>query len=836
MKRLVVIDGKSVFYRGYYAMPNLSTADGTPTGGVYGFAAMSMELLKKLKPDYVAVAWDKPKTNIRKRLELYPEYKAGRKPAPPDFYEQIPMLHELLQALGWPLYELDDYEADDIMATLARLASEQDIETCLVTSDLDALQVVGPKTHVYALKKGFSQIDKFDVEGFESKYGIRVDQFLDFKSLKGDSSDNIPGVPGVGEKTALDLLQRYGSLDNIYENLWEVKDSLRRKLEDGKASAYLSKSVAELWVDAPVPLDLADMAIDDFDPVRLKTVLTKLEFRSLLRNLPSFMRTDQPVENETSSLEPARAVELDAKMLQQAERIAVWLHEDKWYVSARSSDYSEATINQLAEVSDNTEWVVHGGDRVCLDILRHKKKTPKMIHDTRHAAFLIDPLRKSRALSDMMGVDESNPAQAVAAIWQLYEEQAKEFLSLPKLAKLAREVDFALIPVLARMEHRGILLNTDFLAEMDKQLTEDISSTAAAVYQIVGHEFNIASPQQLSEVLFGELNLPTVGIKKGKTGYSTGQKELDKLRGLNPIVELIEKYRELSKLQNTYVQALPKLVDEQSRIHTTFNQDVAATGRLSSTDPNLQNIPVRSEIGRRIREAFVPAPGNVFVGADYSQFELRLAAVLAGDQALIDDFNAGVDIHAKTAADVYAVPIEQVTKDQRRDAKVINFGVLYGMSPHGLAAATGMSFGDAKAFIDEYFRLRAPIRKYIDNIIVKAKSDGYVETLFGRRRPTPDIRSSNFVVRQAAERAAANMPIQGTEADLMKMAMLRVEQEIDGFGVQVLQIHDSVLVECAEGNEDKVKEILRDCMENIYPELGIKLQVDTSSGKNWGEA
>lgn len=825
-----------MFYRGYYAMPNLSTGDGTPTGGVYGFAAMSMEVLKKLKPDYVAVAWDKPKTNIRKRLELYPEYKAGRKPAPPDFYEQIPILHELLQALGWPLYELDDYEADDIMATLARLASEQGIETCLITSDLDALQVVGPLTHVYALKKGFSQIDMFDVAGFESKYGIRVDQFLDLKSLKGDSSDNIPGVPGVGEKTALDLLQRYGTLDNIYENLWEVKDSLRRKLEDGKASAYLSRSVAELWTDAPVPLDLADMAINDFDPVRLKTILTKLEFRSLLRNLPKFMQTDQSVENETANLVSAKSTELDIDSLQRAKKIVVWTEQDKWYVSTEPRSYSLVSLEQLAVAGGNAEWIVHDGKLVCKYILRRKQKTPKMIHDTKHAAFLIDPLRKSRELSDMMGVDESNPGQVVAAIWELLGEQTAEFEKMPKLGKLAREIDFALIPVLARMEYRGILLDTDFLADMDKLLVEEISQAVSAIYDIAGYEFNIASPQQLSEVLFVKLQMPTVGIKKGKTGYSTGQKELDKLRGLNSIIELIEKYRELTKLQNTYVQALPRLVDDQSRIHTTFNQDVAATGRLSSTDPNLQNIPVRSDIGKRIREAFIPAEGNVFVSADYSQFELRLAAVLAGDQPLIDDFNAGVDVHAKTAADVYAVPIEQVTKNQRRDAKVINFGVLYGMSPHGLAAATGMTFGDAKAFIDEYFRLRAPIRIYIDQTIARAKSDGYVETYYGRRRPTPDIRSSNFIVRQAAERAAANMPIQGTEADLMKMAMLKIEQEIDGFGVQVLQIHDSVLVECPEGNEDKVKEILRDCMENICPELGIKLSVDTRSGINWGEA
>lgn len=839
MKRLAVIDGKSVFYRGYYAMPNLSTKDGTPTGGVYGFAALSLELIKKLKPDYVAVAWDKPKTNIRKRLELYPEYKAGRKPAPPDFYEQIPLLHELLEAFGWPLYELDDYEADDIMGTFAKQAEAKGIETCLITSDLDALQCVGPLTHVYAMKKGFTNIELFEPKHFEEKYGIRVEQFLDLKALKGDSSDNIPGVPGIGEKTAVELLQKYETLDNVYENLWELKDSLRRKLEDGKASAYLSKSVAEIWCDAPVELDWGVADVEDIDPVRLKTMLTRLEFRSLLRALPANMRTTEPIDvPELASIEPAVIVDLSEQektALETAEQVVVWHTEHDYYVSVSSEKAVKLTNEQLRGLHFSS-IVCHGGDELYKKFLSSNVHFPSSIYDTHHAAFLLDPLRKSRELTDMTGVDETDPKQAVAAIWTLHAEQLAEFDKLQKLKKVAFDIDFPLIPVLARMEHRGILLDTTFLAEMNKDLIQEIRETEQAMYSLVGDEFNIASPLQLSEVLFTKLQLPTLGIKKGKTGYSTGQKELDKLRGLHPVIELIEKYRELSKLQNTYVEALPRLVDEQSRLHTTFKQDVAATGRLSSTDPNLQNIPVRSDLGKKIREAFVPAPGNVFVSADYSQFELRLAAVLAGDKQMIQDFNSDVDIHAKTAADVYGIPIDQVDKNQRRDAKVINFGVLYGMSPHGLAAATGMTFVAAKQFIDDYFRLRAPIRTYMDATIQRARNEGYVETYFGRRRPTPDVKSSNFMVRSGAERQAANMPIQGTEADLMKLAMLKVEQEIDGFGVQVLQIHDSILVECPEGNEEKVKEILRETMENICPELGVSLKVDTSSGKNWGEA
>jgi DNA polymerase-1 len=385
------------------------------------------------------------------------------------------------------------------------------------------------------------------------------------------------------------------------------------------------------------------------------------------------------------------------------------------------------------------------------------------------------------------------------------------------------------------MEHRGVRIDPKLLDSMSKELGDEHAKLEQEMYSLAGYEFNIASPAQLSEVLFTKLQLPTVGIKKGKTAYSTDQKTLDKLRGQHPIIELIERTRELAKLKNTYVDTLPEQADANHRIHTTYSQDVAATGRLSSNNPNLQNIPVRTKIGRRIREAFIPSEGKVFVSADYSQFELRLAAVLAGDDPLIKDFNSGIDVHTKTASDVYDIPLNDVTKSQRRDAKVINFGVLYGMSPHGLAAATGMSFTDAKQFIDHYFEVRSPIRRYIDATLTQARTEGYVETYYGRRRPTPDIHSSNFIVRQAAERAAANMPIQGTEADLMKRAMLLVERRLEGKAEQLLQVHDSILVECNPEDVEEVSDILKTSMETIAPELHISLNVDVTSGKNWGE-
>jgi len=850
MKRLVIIDGKSVFYRGYYAMPGLSLKDGTPTGGVFGFASVALEVIKKLEPDYVAVAWDKKGTSIRRRLELLPTYKAGRKMPPEDFFAQLPVLDELLDAFSWPLYEVDDYEADDIMGRLAQKASEQNIETCLITSDLDMLQLVGPLTHVYALKKGFSDIEQYSPEYFEQKYGISVHQFLDLKALKGDSSDNIPGVPGIGEKTAVQLLQEFKTLDSIYEHLDDIKPSVARKLEAGKESAYLSKEVARIWLDAPVEFDLAAMNAHDLDTEKLAALLKKLEFSSLLRRLPEHMQHNgKSSQGSLFDIQPAQEAPVlketswfEEGMLPAGTEALLHFHEGELWLSVDGELYMRREIEQV----DASIWKEIAAMRVVaydIKALYHAAHARGVelrfddIHDIRQAAFLLDPLLRDRSISGLAGeaIDETNAGQVMAALWPIYAAQGKGFEAQPNIAEVARTLDFPLTYMLYRMEARGIKVDKTFLAAMSTELGAEHQELEQQMYAMVGHEFNIGSPAQLSEVLFTKLQLPTAGIKKGKTGYSTGQKELDKLRGQHPIIELIERTRELAKLKNTYVDTLPLLADEKGRIHTTFNQDVASTGRLSSTNPNLQNIPVRSDLGRRIREAFIPEEGNVFVSADYSQFELRLAAVLAGDEKLIDDFNAGADIHTKTASEAYGVPIEEVTKNQRRAAKVINFGVLYGMSPHGLSAATGMSFTEAKTFIEQYFTLRAPIRKFIDDTLEKAKNEGYVATYFGRRRPTPDVNSSNFMVRESAKRAAANMPIQGTEADLMKMAMLKVDEKIGDLGFQVLQVHDSILVECPEANAEKVADLLRTTMEDIYPKLAVKLKVDVSTGKNWGD-
>jgi DNA polymerase-1 len=840
-KRLVVIDGKSVFYRGYFAMPNLTLKDGTPIGGVFGFASIAIEIIKQLEPDYIAVAWDIKGTSTSKRTEIYPEYKAGRVKPPEDFYTQLPALRDVLDAFNWPLYELDHYEADDIIGTFAAQAAEKGVETCVVSGDYDMLQLIAPQTSVYITKKGGMDLTKYDSQAFTDKYGVRVDQFVDYKALVGDKSDNIPGVRKIGPKAAETLLGKYDTIDGVYAHIDELKGAQKQNLIDDKDNAYISRELARILCDAPIELEWDETDINRTDLTKVAAVLKKYEFNSLVKRLPAHMKEDEQAalyfhESDTVALAEVSWPET----LQIDGPVVVHLDGDNLWIS---SNQTEVTHQHIDKVNRSIWRALELGTAISYDIkqLYHDLAAKDIdvhfadIHDVRQAAFLIDPLRRDRSLPALIGGELASPAEVAAALWQVYEWQQKAFKDLPKVESVARTLDFPLTYNLFRMEHRGIKIDKSLLAKMSEELASEHKKLEQEMYTMVGHEFNIGSPAQLSEVLFTKLQLPTAGVKKGKTGYSTGQAELDKLRGLHPIIELIERTRELAKLKNTYVDTLPNEADEHGRIHTTFNQDVAATGRLSSQGPNLQNIPVRSDLGRRIREAFIPDKGNVFVSADYSQFELRLAAVLAGDKELVNDFNGDVDIHTKTASDVYGIPMTEVTKGQRRDAKVINFGVLYGMSPHGLSAATGMTFGEAKKFIEHYFEKRAPIRQYIDSTLEKAKTEGYVETYFGRRRPTPDVNSSNFMVREGAKRAAANMPIQGTEADLMKMAMLQVDEKLGDLGQQVLQIHDSLLVECPAENADKIADILQTTMENVYPELGVKLKVDVSTGDNWGD-
>lgn len=837
-KIFVLIDGKSLFYRGYYAMPHLSTADGRPTGGVYGFASLALELVRQLRPDYVAVAWDKAKTNIRRRRAIYPEYKANRHPAPPDFYQQIPILRQLLEALGWPFYEVDDYEADDIIGTLSKQANRAGIHTVIASSDLDMLQLIDDDTEVYALKKGLSSIDRFDVKAFQAKYGIRVDQFLDLKSLKGDSSDNIPGVPGVGEKTAVALLQKYHDLDGVYAHLDEITGAARRKLADGKASAYMSRELVQIQCDAPIPLDLQAADVKKLDRHKLRRLLLDLQFTSLLRRLPADMQVsegDETVGAETA-IEPAvefHAAPLPDKLTGTVMAVPA---EDGLLLSDQLGQYYKTSYKLAAELLTAVPVVAYDLKELSSQFLRRNLPVKFVAnYDISHAGFLVGSLSKPRTLADILAEQSDRSEQRLpAAVYQLWQQTRRQLNQLPQLAQLASRVDFPLQPVLARMEERGVLADQAQLARLHQKLGDSLALLEQAIWREVGYEFNVASPAQLSEALFTKLALKPTARKNKRGSYPTGAKELAKLRSAHPVIDLIIKYRELAKLKTGYADTLPKLIAPDGRIHTTFSQSITATGRLSSSNPNMQNIPARTEQGREIKRAFIAPAGRVLVNADYAQFELRLAAALAGDQALIRVFDDPTnDVHIMTAAEAYGITPAEVTPEQRRHAKVINFGILYGMSPHGLAEATDMNLSEAREFIDKYFRARQSIRDYQAKVIERAKEDGYVQTLLGRRRPVPGLRSSNTMVREATKRAAINLPVQGTEADLMKMAMLQVE-EVAGAS-QIMQVHDSIMVECDEAEAERIAGEMKRIMEQIYPELGVRLLVETKIGHDWSQ-
>ena len=755
-------------------MGALSLPDGTPTGGVYGFAAIAMEIVKKLSPTKVVVAWDS-KTSTSKRRALFKDYKAGRIKPGDDFYAQIPLLEELVKNLGWTFIELDDYEADDIIGTLSREADEAgDYETFIISSDLDMLQIVDDNTHMWRILKGFTNIEQIDIPEIEQKYGIKKSQFLDLKALKGDSSDNIPGVPGIGEKTAAKLLNDFGDLDNIYNNIDKISGATKTKLENGKDSAYLSRKLAKIMFDAP--LDLNQIPGFSFDRAKTISALEKLRFNSLLRKY---------------------------ELINEKHDVEISKHNIK--------------IQKDIIINYDIKGLMHSNKKIAEEILRDKEP----FWDLSQAAFLLNPLEKSEP---KLIVPEEE-----------YQKQLQEFEKSPKLYQVLTELDLPLIPVLYKMEEKGMLVDKAYFANLRQEYTAEVAKLEQEVFSLAGKSFNLNSPIQLSEILFIDLRLPVKGIKKTSRGYSTGAKELDKLKNLHPIIPKIIEYREAAKLLSTYIIPIPELADKNSRIHTTFTQNVTATGRLSSNDPNLQNIPVRTEEGKRIRAGFIAPEGKVLVSADYSQFELRLAAALSNDQNLINDFNNDIDIHTKTASEAFNIPFDQVTKDQRRAAKVINFGILYGMSVKGLAEAANMPIYEAKQFIDNYFKLRAPIKQKLESILKQAREEGYVETFYGRRRPTPDVKSPNFVIRQAAERAAANMPIQGTEADLMKRAMIKVDAKLPKGAELIMQVHDSLIVECDESQATTVAKILQTEMESVAPELKIKLAVEVTTGHNWGE-
>lgn len=657
-------------------------------------------------------------------------------------------------------------------------------------------------------------------------------------------------MAGIGPKTATQLLQEFFTLEGIYENLEKIKPTIRKKLESGKESAFMSKKLAEIWLDAPVELDLEKAGIKNFDYESVLKMLKKLEFNSLVRKIPQEMKSGNVDKNHQINIfdgfDNGSHLEIlpngEINDILEAENIFIDFENDlftisdgKYITQFSKNDWTNFSqkINNAKAIFFDSKNIFHKMDRAKINPNFEK------IYDAQQMEFLLNSLIRDKSISGILGqnIDEKNPKERISALVDIFNQQQDKLKKSPKIKKIAEELDFPLSKVIFKMEKEGVKINPDFFEKISQEFGKKIEQLQTEIWNLAEQEFNVASPLQLSKVLFEDLELPTKGIKKSKTGFSTDQKTLDKLREIHPIIAKIEQFREFSKIKNTYIDALPKLADENNRIHTTFHQDVTTTGRLSSSNPNLQNIPIRSEIGRKIRTGFIAEDGKVLIMADYSQFELRLAAVMSGDKNMIEDFNSGSDIHLKTAAEMFKIPIENVTSEQRRAAKVINFGVLYGMSAHRLADELDTSFTEAKKFIENYFEARKPIQEFIEKTIKQAEEEGFVETMFGRRRLTPDIKSSNFIIRESAKRAAANMPIQGTEADLMKKAMLSIDKEIvqKGLGKQILQIHDSILIETTPEKADEVAKILQKQMENVCPELPIKLNVDVKIGQSWAE-
>lgn len=935
-KKLVIFDGHALVHRGYHAIPYLTTKDGTPTNAVYGFAMMMLLALRELKPDYAVVAWDAPGPTFRHTK--YKDYKATRAKAPDELYAQMPLTKELVSAFNIPLIEQDGYEADDVIGTLTKEYGKTH-EVVVVTGDMDELQLVNDHVQIYTMRKGFSDTFLYDTNAVVERYGVTPEEFVVYKALKGDSSDNIPGVAGIGDKGATELVAHYKTLDNIYKHLDELKPAMAKKLAVGKDNAYLSLELSQIACDLKLDFNLKAAALHEYDRKKVFDLFHKLEFKSLLTKLPNqsfteeqqlstteateelskvtkrehlkktkyyVVNTSDKLDDLVSSIKKQKVVSIDTETTSTNEQLAhlvgisiSFKESEAYYIpvghTQKASGNSQDQLNMLdgstayenLPLADNQlskQIVIDALKPVLEDTkigkLGHNIKydyeifkrsgieLKNIIFDTMIAAFLINPIGRAQNLSELayneLGISMIDIEELIGAkgkhqltfntvpiseatqyaaedadiAFRLYKKLTHDLTTeptgTPKMTKLAEMLEWPLINVLGDMELQGVAINTKFLSTLATKFNKRLDSIRTSIYKHAGKEFNISSTQQLKTILFDDLKIDTTGLKKLKTGISTAASELEKLKGKHAIIDELFEYRELTKLMSTYVEALPRYVATDGKIHTSYNQTIAQTGRLNSTNPNLQNIPIRTPVGKEIRTAFVAGKGNVFVSADYSQIELRLAAALAGDKPMIKAFRDGADIHTQTAAEMFDIKPTEVKPEQRYAAKAINFGVLYGMNTHGLSVATGFSYEQAKDFIDRYFTTRKAVADYIVSVKKMAHDKGYTETLFGRRRPCPDVRSSNFVIRSAAERAAVNMPLQGTAADMMKLAMVRIHKKLPPEAKLILQIHDELIVECPEGLSKEVAKVMETEMVGVH-KFEVPIEVGIRIGVNWGE-
>jgi len=847
---LLLIDGNSLAYRAFHALPDsISTADGFPTNALYGLAAMMMKMLAEERPGRVVVAWDAPGRTFRHEQE--PTYKANRQATPDLFREQSPHFRPMMEAFGFVNTELSGYEADDVIGTLARLAEAADEPVVILTGDRDAFQLVSPQVSVMATGRGVTDTTVYTPDAVRERYGIGPELMTDFRGMVGDPSDNLPGVPGVGEKGASQLLQKYGSLDEILDHASEQTPKRREALTEHADNARKTRNLAVIRTDAPVELDLADVPPLEYGPERmqaLRDLFDRFEFGSLTRRLDELAEgaSDVPAApaEVTLHVSPVPATPEDLPMRTAgSERVALAFGEEGWAVAGEGD---EVAVGALAEGTGAALAAALAG----LPVTAHDAKAAlratgpalRPVHDTMVAAYLLEPRRRGYPLDELcaeagLGAEgtEQRAALDAALIRELTARQ-EEGLRRLGLEPLFRDIELPLTRVLADMEAAGVKLDVHRLGEIAARVRDSADELRDRIWELAGGEFVIESPKQLGEVLFERLALPT--FRRGKTGWSTDRKVLQLLAGKHPIIELIGQYRELTKLDSTYLSALPEQVDEQGRLHTTLAQTVAETGRLSSTNPNLQNIPIRTPLGREIRSAFTTDPGWKVVSCDYSQVELRILAHVSGEPALKEAFRRGEDIHRATAAEVFGMAPADVDRTTRDRAKAVNFGIVYGISDFGLADQLNIPRADAGAYIEAYLARYPRVRAFIDRTVAAAAQDGYVTTLFGRRRPIPELGGRTVQQRQLGERLAVNTVIQGTAADIIKAAMVRAHDALAEAGLQarlILQIHDELLLEAPAGEAGRAGAIVREAMIGAY-DLDPPLAVDVGTGDTWLDA
>ncbi len=870
-EKIVLIDGHSILNRAFYGLPDLTNAEGLHTNAVYGFLNIMFKILEEEKPEYLAVAFDRSEPTFRH--ERYAAYKGTRKPMPTELREQVPLMKEMLTAMGICILEHAGWEADDILGSLARLSEKQGMQVSLISGDRDLLQIATDKVKIRIpkTKGGKTEIEDYYAKDVEAAYGVTPTQFIELKALMGDTADNIPGVPKVGEKTAQELMKQFGSLDGIYEHVEEVsKKSIRESLQANKDLADLSKELATIKTDCDLDFSYENAKAEGYFTKEAYALMKRLGFKNFLGRF-----NEEESQGESSFTEKFKKVTVKAEaekafaeaitagkagFFRLSTGIALCYNTENVYFIDTDCMPKEETAERMLTLSEKAEISVCDIKKQ-YDILA--KDGTERYFDILIAAYLLNPLKNDYDTESIAGehlglmipgrtevfgkkteeaVYAENPAKVTEyACYGAYAAFAAKEVLAQKLSEtgmlsLFREIEMPLSLVLYDMEKEGILVKPEELKAYGERLSGRIAELETKIYEEAGKEFNLNSPKQLGEILFEEMHLP--GGKKTKTGYSTAADVLEKMAPDYPIVADILEYRGLAKLKSTYADGLASCIKEDGRIHTSFNQTITATGRISSTEPNLQNIPMRMELGRQIRKVFVPKEGYEFTDADYSQIELRVLAHMSKDEKLIDAYRKEEDIHRITASQVFHVPFEEVTDLQRRNAKAVNFGIIYGISSFGLSQDLSISKKEAAAYMEQYFETYPKIKDFIDGLVEEAKKTGYAVTLFGRRRPIPELSSNNFMQRSFGERIAMNSPIQGTAADIIKIAMINVWKSLRDEGLSsrlLLQVHDELLIETAKDEEEQVKRILEKGMKGAA-DLAVELAIDMHTGENWYEA